>query len=111
MWRLLYAMVAVSDAGSVAIDSSHTDWPTEQACHQAAHAMKAPPTATVGGVKLTIQSTAHCVPVDGLAPEMPPARYYGDPPPPPPPPPPPFVRGGFPGISFGPRGVRIGPIH
>ena len=107
MWRLMYAMLVVSNGGSVAVDSHHTDWPSEASCHHAARTLyTTPEKATINGVHLTIKMNVQCVPVDGH--EMPPqvGYSYG----PPPPPPPPFV-GGFPGITFGPRGVRIGPRY
>jgi len=104
MWRLLYAMIVVSDGGSIAIDSGHTDWPSQHACDYAARTLyTTPPTSVVNGIKLTIKTNVQCVPFDLDAPAPPPAgaRYYAPPPPPPGPP-------GFPAITFGPRGVRLG---
>ena len=104
MWRLMYAMIAVTDAGSVAIDSNHTEWPTQQACEFAAKTLyNVPPTAVINNVRITIKTQVQCVPVDLEPAPPPPARYYAPPPPPQPP--------GFPAITFGPRGVRIGPAY
>jgi hypothetical protein len=116
MWRLMYAVLVVSSNGSVSTDSSHTDWPSEQACQYAAKNLYPQPSNdNVNGVKITIKVNTQCVPLDGpqeMPQEMPPpVGYYGQPPPPPSPPPPYGFRGGFPGITFGPRGVRVGPIH
>ena len=95
----MYAILVVSSNGSVSTNSSHTDWPSEQACQYAAKNLYPQPTTdNVNGVKLTMKVNVQCVPVDGLAPEMPPVNYYRGPPPPPSPPPPPF------GLLFGPRG-------
>jgi len=102
MWRLMYAMIVVSNTGSVAVDSHSTDWPSQAACDQAARTLYSiPPSAVIDGVKLTMKTNVQCVPVDLDQPPPPPgpARYYAPPPPPPP---------NFPGITFGPRGVRIG---
>jgi len=105
MWRLMYAMIVVSDGGAIAVDSHHTDWPTQQACDYAAKTLYTiPPEATINGVRLTMKTNVQCVPVD-----MPMETAYAPPPlrhrlPPPPPPP------GFPGVTFGPGGVRFGPF-
>jgi len=65
MWRLMFTMLAVSNNGGVAVVADHTDWPTEQACRYAARELYGtPPTITVGGALVTINSKAICVPVD-----------------------------------------------
>lgn len=104
MWRLMFALIVVSDGGSVAVDSHHTDWPSQQACDHAARTLyNVPPTSVINGVKLAMKTNVQCVPVD-LDQPLPPAGARYLPPPPPPPP------AGFPGVTFGPRGVRIGPF-
>jgi hypothetical protein len=95
----MYAMLAVSNSGSIAIDSHHTDWPTEQACQHAARTLyTTPERATINGVQITIKLNVQCVPVDGVVEMQQPV--YGNQPPPPPSPPPPY----------GPR-FRIGPMY
>ena len=95
MWRLMYAMIVVSDNGSVAVDSHHTDWGSQHTCQQMIQTLySTPPTATIGGVKLTIKTNAQCVPLDIDAAEV--AQQHG---------------GGFPAVTFGPRGLRIGPRY
>ena len=90
MWRLMYAILVVSSNGSVSTDSSHTDWPSEQACQYAAKNLYPQPTIdNVNGVKVTMKVNVQCVPVNGQPDAV---QYrghpqYGSPPPPPPPPP------------------------
>lgn len=99
MWRLMYAMVVVSNTGSVAIDSHHTDWPTERACQTAVQELyNAPSTSTINGVTLTIKTKAQCIPVGEVLVDAP--ASYSDPPPRYAPPPfaaPPFQRPSNPG--------------
>jgi hypothetical protein len=98
MWRLMYALIVVSDTGSIAVDSSHSDWPSQVSCEYAATTLYAiPPSATIHGVKVTMKSNVQCVPVNYLPPTPMPAGVR-------PPPPLPNV----PGILFGP-GAIFGP--
>jgi hypothetical protein len=64
IWRLMASVIALTDAGSVAVTTDHTDWPTQQACeHIIATLYTGPPTITVGGVNLSLRMKATCVPV------------------------------------------------
>ena len=83
MWRLMYAMIVVSDSGSVAVDSHATNWPSQQVCEEMIRTLySTPETSVIGGHKLTIKTNAQCVPVNG-----------GD---------------GEPLVSIGPGGLRFG---
>jgi hypothetical protein len=93
MWRLMYAMIVVSDNGSVAVSANHSDWGSQHTCEQMIQKLfSTPPTSSIGGHTLTIKTNAQCVPVDIDAAEMP-------------------QPGGFPAVTFGPRGLRIGPRY
>ncbi|MCA1452860.1 hypothetical protein I6F35_06445 [Bradyrhizobium sp. BRP22] len=65
IWRLMASVLVVSDAGSIALTSEHTDWPSERACiHVVQSIYSIPPTAQViGGHRVTIKMSASCVPV------------------------------------------------
>ena len=91
MWRLMASVLVVSDAGSVALVSDHTDWPSEQRCLQVIEEMySTPPTATLAnGIKVTITTKARCLPMRDV---LSPTAGYTPPPPPQPPRPPYWVR-------------------
>jgi len=64
MWRLLASVLVVSDTGGVSMTLTHNDWPTEAVCQEMIATMyRAPEEATIGGRRLTIKTTAQCVPI------------------------------------------------
>ena len=94
MWRLMYAMIVVSNTGSVSVDSHHTDWPSFEACDYAAQTLyRIPPSATINGARLQMKTNVECVPVDLQPPQQAyrdpiyGSRMYGNQSPDPPPPP------------------------
>lgn len=96
MWRLMFAMIVVSNNGGVAVNSQATDWPSQQVCEEMIRTLYGTPeTSTIGSVTLTIRTNAQCVPVNGSY--APPQVQYQQRPPVP-----------MPGISFGPGGVSFG---
>ncbi len=65
MWRLMATILVVSDTGSVSLDTSHTDWPSEQQCRQiiASH-YQSPPPREFNGHTIAAMVSASCVPVN-----------------------------------------------
>ena len=83
MWRLMATMIVVSGTGSVGVDSTITDWPTEAECREIIRTIySAPPNGEIGGHKLTIRMSAQCIPVGIYQP----VESHWPPPEPPPPP-------------------------
>jgi hypothetical protein len=65
MWRLIASILAVSDTGSIALVSDHSDWPSERACMQAVqriYTMPREPQA-INGHRITLKASAACMPV------------------------------------------------
>jgi hypothetical protein len=87
MWRLMFAMIVVSNNGDVAVNSQATDWPSQQVCEEMIRTLySTPETSTIGGMTLTIKTNAQCVPVGGSSYAPPQVRYespaqYAPPPP------------------------------
>jgi hypothetical protein len=63
IWRLVASVLAVSDTGSIAVVTDHTDWPSERSCIAAVEQLyKAPQDSPViGGRKITLKITASCM--------------------------------------------------
>jgi hypothetical protein len=84
----MYAMIVVSNTGSVSVDSNHTDWPSREACEYAAQTLyQVPPSATINGARLQMKTNVQCVPVDPYRDPIYGSNVsvnrYPDPPPPP----------------------------
>jgi hypothetical protein len=65
IWRLFATVLAVSDTGSIALNSVHSDWPSERSCISATETIysAAKPTQSFGGHNVTIKISAACLPV------------------------------------------------
>ena len=65
IWRLIASVIAVSDTGSIALVTDHTDWPSERSCIQAVEQLyKAPQESPViGGRKIALKISASCMAV------------------------------------------------
>lgn len=80
IWRLLASVMALTDTGSIAVTSEHTDWPTEVQCNEVLQKFyTASPPQQIDGHRITVRISGVCVPViDGHATE-----YVARPQPPP----------------------------
>lgn len=64
IWRLMASVLAVSDSGSIALVSDHSDWPSQRACEQAVQQLYiAPEPQIVGSRRVHFKVSASCVPV------------------------------------------------
>lgn len=65
IWRLVASVIAVSDTGSIALVTDHTDWPSERSCIAAVEQLyKAPEVPPViGGRKIALKISASCMAV------------------------------------------------
>ena len=65
IFRLFATVLAVSDTGSIALNSVHSDWPSERACIAATENIYSvsQPTQSFGGHNVTIKISATCMPV------------------------------------------------
>jgi hypothetical protein len=65
IWRLVASIIAVSDTGSIALVTDHTDWPSERSCIAAVEQLyKAPAeTPVVGGRRIALKISASCMAV------------------------------------------------
>jgi hypothetical protein len=65
-WRLFATVVAMTDTGSIAMMSDHSDWPSQPACQRAAQLIYEAPRqqpARLGDHLVTVKMTATCVEV------------------------------------------------
>ncbi|MBO4221976.1 hypothetical protein [Bradyrhizobium neotropicale] len=65
-WRLFASVLAISDTGSLALTSEHSDWASERACRAAVQQIYATPRQqplAVGGHQVTVKMNATCLQV------------------------------------------------
>ena len=65
IWRLFATVLAVSDTGSIALNSEHTDWPSERSCISATESIYgvSKPTQSFAGHNVTVVIRASCMQV------------------------------------------------
>jgi hypothetical protein len=64
MWRVFASVLAISDTGSIALTSEHSDWPSERACLLAVQRLYTAPRqqpVKVGEHEISIRMTATCM--------------------------------------------------
>ena len=65
IWRLMAMILVMSDTGSVALVTDHTDWPDEMSCRNILQShFKTPPPTEFNGHTVNAKVSATCVPVE-----------------------------------------------
>jgi hypothetical protein len=117
IWRLMAAIMTISEPGGATLVSDKSDWPSQEQCTQIIQDFYSPPKPTIiNGKRVTIKIQASCVPVageDGLLVQPLPSKLPLLPPLPPPPavayvpPPPAYPPPGYPQPGYLPPPPQV----